>query len=272
MDLVELRWLVSNLMLPPASPMLLVIAGLLLLGRLRDPGPAGTRRRWGRRVLVAGVVLGWALSTPLVAGALAAWVEGDLEALSDARLRDELASASPPGAIVILGGGMGFDERELPHQENVNEATLQRLAHGARIARVTGLPVLVSGGRPPQRQNAEAQLMARTLRESMGVEPRWIEARSRDTAGNARESAQLLGEDGVTRVVLVTQAYHIPRARAAFEAAGLEVLPAPHGFLGGGVNGNYLVGLLPSANAVKRSWLALHEVLGIAWYRLRGRA
>jgi uncharacterized SAM-binding protein YcdF (DUF218 family) len=111
--------------------------------------------------------------------------------------------------------------------------------------------------------------MARVLSESFGLQARWIEDASRDTAGNARESGRRLGQAGVRSVVLVTHAVHMRRAKATFEAAGLEVLAAPHGFLGGsGVEGPG--SFLPSAGAVHASWLALHEALGLAWYRLRG--
>lgn len=294
MDPVELRWLASNLLLPPAGPLLLAVIGLVLAACTRSgkagagerDGGAGVRGRggeggraggggggrWGWRLAAAGIAAAWLLATPMVAQTLARWVEGDATALSDESLRAELASAAAPGAVVVLGGGVAFDEREQPHAERVNAATLQRLAYGARLARVSGLPLLVSGGRPPRRSETEAALMARMLRESMGLAPRWLEDRSRDTAGNARESARMLSEAGVRRIVLVTEAYHMRRARAAFEAAGLEVLPAPFGFAGGDPFAGGLASVLPSAGATRLSWLVLHEVLGMAWYRLRGRA
>ena len=265
MDLVSLRWLLSNLLLPPAAPLLLALAGWGLL--------VGSRRRaWARAghvLLALGLASGWLTAMPLGAQLIARWVEGDLQALGDERLRAELAGARPPGAIVVLGGGVTHDARELPHRDSVSMLTLQRLAQGARLARASGLPLLLSGGRAPDREFSEAQLMARVLEESMGLSARWIEDESRDTAGNARQTAARLAGAGVGRIVLVTQAYHMPRAQAAFEAAGLAVLPAPHGFMGG-VKIDGPGSFLPSAGAVRTSWLALHEALGLAWYRLRG--
>lgn len=267
MDPVQLRWLFSNLLLPPAGPLLLAVAGFILLrGSARA---AGLRGRAGSVLLALGLASAWGLSMPIGAQLIARWVEGDIAALTDERLRDELGGRSPPGAVVILAGGVTHDERERPYADSVSALTLQRLAHGARIARVGGLPVLLSGGRPPDREYSEAGLMARVLEENMGMSARWIEDGSRDTAGNARETARRLAEAGVRRIVLVTQAYHMRRAQAAFEAAGLEVLPAPHGFMGG-VKVDGVGSFLPSAGAVRTSWLALHEALGFAWYRLRG--
>lgn len=279
MDLVSLRWLFSNMLLPPAAPLLLAVGGLaLLLAAGSQGGPqAGSRgggraqAHAGRALLAIGLAAAWLTSMPLGAQLTARWVEGDLAALTDDRLREELAGPAPPGAIVILAGGVTHDERERPHRDSVNAMTLQRLAQGARLARLSGLPVLLSGGRAPNREFSEAALMARVLEESMGVSARWIEDASRDTAGNARLTAGRLREAGVGRIVLVTQAYHMRRSQAAFEAAGLEVLAAPHGFMGG-VKVDGIGSFLPSAGAVRISWLALHEALGLVWYRLRGHA
>jgi len=273
MDLVSLRWLFSNLLLPPAAPLLMALAGYAILLAAGAGAGAGARggahARVGRALLVAGLAGAWLTSMPLGAQLLARCVETDVVALTDARLREELAGPTPPGAIVILAGGVTHDARERPHRDSVNATTLQRLAQGARLARASGLPVLLSGGRPPDRDFSEAMLMARVLEESMGLSARWLEDRSRDTAGNASETARLLGDAGVRRIVLVTQAYHMRRARAAFEAAGLEVLAAPHGFMGG-VKVDGIGSFLPSAGAVRISWLALHEALGLGWYWARG--
>lgn len=50
------------------------------------------------------------------------------------------------------------------------------------------------------------------------------------TAGeNARFSAAILAPLGVTRILLVTDAFHMPRARRAFAIAGLDPIAAPTG-------------------------------------------
>ena len=57
--------------------------------------------------------------------------------------------------------------------------------------------------------------------------------------------------------------------RAAFQAAGLDVVAAPHGFRSGGEIG--LLDFIPSSSAMESSWLALHESLGMLWYRWTDR-
>jgi uncharacterized SAM-binding protein YcdF (DUF218 family) len=239
------------------------MAGVLLLRRLPSVG---------RALVASGVVILWLLSTHWVAGILMRWVEAGqrpLEAVVWQAARD---GSAPPKALVILGGGAMPDGPFEPHRERLQPRSLERAVAGARMARATGLPVLVTGGRPQPLGNSEAGLMRQVIQDDLGVSVRWVEERSRDTAENASFSAELLRAEGITAVVLVTHAYHMPRARRVFEAAGLTVLPAPHDWIGGPPRGPSLFGLLPSATAVEASWLALHEMTGMLWYRLRALA
>lgn len=114
--------------------------------------------------------------------------------------------------------------------------------------------------------------MRSVLEDDLAVPVRWAEEASLDTAENASLSAAMLRAEGISAVVLVTHAYHMPRARRAFEAAGLTVLPAPHGWAGNRPEHFVLRHFLPSAHALETSWLALHELTGMLWYRLRGLA
>ncbi len=265
MEGASLKGLVSSLLLPPAGPLLLALLGAWLARR----GARG-RVRAGRGLLAVGLLSAWLLSTSAVAEAMIGWLEAySPPALTGDALAAQMRGPAPPGAIVVLGSGVRHNEREWPRHEYPNARTLERLTFGALLARESGLPVLVSGGTPRRRDASEASLMAWTLRESFAVEPRWIEEHSRDTAENAVESARLLRADGVRRVVLVTQAYHMPRAQAAFVAAGLDVVAAPHGFAGSFEIDGWGA-FVPSAGAVTVSWLATHEAVGLLWYRMRG--
>lgn len=264
MEWPSLKSLFTGLVLPPAGPLLVMVIGSWLATR--------RRHRWaraGRVTLGVGLASAWLLSTPLVAEALIGWVESYVpRPLTAEALVREMRGPSPPGAIVVLGGGARRNEREKPEHEWPAPRTLERLAFGALLARASGLPILVSGGRPPSFDKSEAALMARTLRASFGIAPRWVEEKSRDTAANAGESARILAAAGVRRVVLVTQAYHMPRALASFRAAGLDAIAAPHGFAGA-IEVRGWQAFVPDAGAIALSRLALHELIGRVWYRMR---
>jgi uncharacterized SAM-binding protein YcdF (DUF218 family) len=72
---------------------------------------------------------------------------------------------------------------------------------------------------------SEAEIMCRLARDC-GVPEKalFVEPASRDTLGNARESARLLSSLGLSRVVLVSDRAHLLRARILFALAGLKVV------------------------------------------------
>jgi uncharacterized SAM-binding protein YcdF (DUF218 family) len=128
-------------------------------------------------------------------------------------------------------------------------------------------PILVSGGSVTGLTSPEARLMSAILTKEFHVPVRWVEDRSRDTLGNAVESARILKPLGIRTVYLVTHAWHIRRARLAFESVGFEVVAAPTEF-----RREEEVGIqdyLPRASALLDSYYFFHEALGYLWYQLR---
>lgn len=238
--------LVSAFLLPPLN--LLVVAGIGLYLWHKRPRAA--------RILVAVSVTSlWLLSTPFVADSLLQSLEGTPADLSN-------ASAD---AIVVLSGGQHFNAAEYGGNR-VSKETLERLRYAAMLYRQTGKPVLVSGG-DPQGIGAEAPLMKQVLEQEYYVPVRWVEDSSDNTLENARHSHDLLSREGMTRIYLVTHAWHMPRSVQVFERAGFEVIPAATAF-----TTRYRTNLLsfvPNASALLESYLYMHEVVGMLWYRLK---
>ena len=240
--------LLSALLLPPGNGLLLIaIAGL------------GRRRRWAYSLAFLGALLLLLQSLPLVGSALM----GTLERRAGPVLQD----AAGAQAIVVLGSGLELDAEEYGG-DTATDRTLVRTRYGATLARRFDLPVLVSGGRPVNAMRSEAEVMADILENEFKVPVRWREMQSMDTIQNAALSAAILKEAGIRRIVLVTQAFHMPRAVRLFRAAGLEVVPAPTHFKAGGLGPAVVADFLPSASALHNSFYALHEWLGIAWLAL----
>jgi uncharacterized SAM-binding protein YcdF (DUF218 family) len=243
----ELKPVLAALVLPPAGPLLLALAGVLLARR---------QRRAGLVLSLAGIVIAWALSTNAVALVLARLL---LPPVAPAVLQD----VQKTQAIVVLGGGV------LPRAPEYGEVqpsanTLARLRYGARLARQSTLPLGFAGGigwaSGAMRTESEGAVARRVLEQEYGVKPQWVEDQSRDTEENARNMGALLLSQGVRRVALVTDAWHMPRAVAEFRRAGFDVLPAPTGFPG--PHARPLLEWLPSASGmllgreVVREWLA----------------
>lgn len=233
------------LLLPPGNGLLL----LCLAGLYR-------RRRWAFGLAACATALLVLQSLPLVSGALMASLEQ--------RAGPVIADAGGAQAIVVLSSGLDLHQPEYGG-DTAGERTLLRLRYGAVLAKRFGLPLLVAGGRPENATRTEAAVMADILEREFAVKARWQEGESRNTAENAARSATILREAGVRRVVLVTQAFHMPRAVRLFRAAGLEVVPAPTQFKTGGASLPGVLDLLPQSQALRNSYFALHEWLGMAW-------
>jgi uncharacterized SAM-binding protein YcdF (DUF218 family) len=172
----------------------------------------------------------------------------------------DVNAARSAKAIVILGGGT---RRNAPEYggDTMATLTLERVRYGARVARLTGLPVLVSGGSVLGGE-PEAKLMAASLEHEFGVQVRWVEARSRTTHENAVFSAATLKREGIDHVVLVTHVFDTRRAVAEFQAQGVSVVVAPTGgYRNHGDDDRDIFDYLPSMGGLTRSYYVTYEIL-----------
>jgi uncharacterized SAM-binding protein YcdF (DUF218 family) len=236
MFLLYLKTTLKKLFLPPAGPLLIAFAGLLLIKR---------RPVLGRSLVFVGIATLWLLSTP--------WVANTLQNMAEHYPPLDLRAAGNAQAIVILGGG----GQRLYAPEYAGPAAgpvlLERLTYGAYVAHETQLPVLVTGFK------VEAVAMHATLSRNFGIETRWFDDAAYDTFENARNSARLLKADGIQRIILVTHATHMRRSVEEFRGAGLDVVPAP---LGMNDTTHFGLGLQPYPDALWRSYAAINELVG----------
>lgn len=246
-------WLVTNLAAAWLMPLgLALLAGALGL-RLARRHP-----RAGKGLTLGALGVLWLVATPWCSGVLLGWLAGPPA--------DPL-QAAPAQAIVVLGGGKYYTAPEYGGRDSVGDMTLIRLRYAVALHRQTGKPILVTGGSPEGSTTSEANTMKAALENEWRVPVQWAESASRNTLENARLSRALLAPLGVNRIYLVTHAWHMPRARYAFERAGFDVVPAPTRFATGyDVN---LLDFLPQAGALRDSTYFFHEVLGLLWYRLK---
>ena len=170
-------------------------------------------------------------------------------------------------AIVVLGGGRNPKAREYGRDID-SVGTLQRNHYAAFLYKQTNLPMLVTGGNIDLINDSESSVMADTLKNSFNVEVKWKEDKSRNTAENAIYSAAILKEEGINKIYLVTHAFHMSRAVMMFKQAGINVTPAPTVFSYAKTNPGWSY-YIPSASALYGTRTALHEYIGILWYKLK---
>ncbi len=236
-----LKKFILGLALPPTGPIILAIAGLVL-----------TRYR-----LLVGKFLGvvsltglLVLSTPWAAGVLMDSLQKNTP-ISES----QLATCQ---AIVVLGGGIYRNAPEY-NGDTIGYVSLERLRYALYLSKLSGLPIVAAGG-SPEGGIPESITMRQSAEDDFRGQIQWIEDQSVDTSSSAKSSAKLLNDHNIKRVALVSNAWHLPRAVAKFEAAGLSVVPAPMGF---SVSTTDVYAFLPSAGGLSATNRALHEWLGI---------
>lgn len=244
---------VGTLLTPPALFLFLALLGLWLQIRWRYLGVG---------IASAGVLALLILSLPITADFLVGTLESSVPRL----MVTSEALQKQAGAIVVLGGGRTADTPEYGG-DTVSGFTLERLRYAARLHRTSRLPLLVTGGSVFGEPISEAKLMRDVLKQDFQADVAWVEERSRTTHENAVYTRAILEAIGINRVVLVTHAWHMPRAVLAFQQAGMDVIPAPTVYTARG-SAITVLRLLPSGMGLSKSNLALHEWLGILWYRL----
>ncbi|MES9941246.1 MAG: YdcF family protein [Candidatus Thiodiazotropha sp. 6PLUC2] len=244
--------LISTLILPPAGPLLLGLIGLLLWATA-----------FGRKLVVIALLLQITLSLPITGELIFSTLQKH-PPLSRQQIQDNQAQA-----IVVLGGGR---YREAPEygSDTASLRLLSRLRYAANIARETGLPIIPSGGKPGGKGDSEAEISAKILLLDYGISVRHMDKRSRNTWENARNIAQLIDGLDIKKVILITDAAHMPRAADAFKRHGVQLIPAPINFEYQlqGERPNY-ERFIPSMTAAMNISLGLHELLGQFWYSLK---
>jgi uncharacterized SAM-binding protein YcdF (DUF218 family) len=220
MQFGDFKALISPLVLPPAGPLLLALLAVLMIVGLKR-APRVRRVAWGL-VLVSLLAL-WLLSCHAVALRLTGWLLPLPSPVSESAL-----ASMRPQAVVVLGGGVLAQAPEYGAAQP-SSATMARLRYGIRLARTHPLPLAFAGGRGWGGLGtvSEAEAVKHSATQDFGFEIRWLDDQSRDTRENAQRIAAMLQPEGVRRIALVSDAWHLPRATLEFERAGFQVLPAP---------------------------------------------
>jgi uncharacterized SAM-binding protein YcdF (DUF218 family) len=246
-----LQWISYSSLIPPNLFILLAMVGSVLAWRWRRPGLV---------LATAAAACLYLASTPAVSFLLMRSVDGL------ARIVPTLPLPAPPGAIVVLSAE--YRHSNSPGgRDIVGPVTLERLAEAAQEQRRTGLPILVSGGWLEDSDNSLAGMMAESLESEFRVPVRWREERSRTTYENALYSAAILRRAGIASALVVTNPWHMARALWSFYAVGYPVVAAP---LPEGQSLPLSPSIaFPQVPALVGSYYALHELIGLAWYKLR---
>lgn len=183
------------------------------------------------------------------------------------------ASHGAPDGVIVLGGVIAEDVSAARGAVALNESA-ERVTVAAELARrYPKLRIIFSGGTNALLfdKGAEAGFAVRQL-EDLGVARERIvaEEQSRNTVENAVFSRLIANPQPGQRWLLLTSAFHMPRAIAVFRAAGFPVEAYPVDWRTTGPMD--LVRPYPSVSeGLRRTDVAVREWIGLLLYRLTGK-
>lgn len=241
-----------------AAPSALLILGALI-------GAAFSARRSGQLLALG------CLAILLVLGAAPAGAL--LIAPLENRFPAPPADAPPPYGVIVLGGAID-DDISLARGQTTFDEGAERLTQAVVLARrFPSARIVYTGGSNSLRgrPSSEAE-QARNLMVALGVDAQRVtlETRSRNTDENARFTAEIVHPQPDQRWLIVTSAYHMPRAMGLFRKAGFNAIAEPVDYrtLGGPADWRPNVNL---PHGLVLFDLAVHEWVGLVAYRLSGR-
>ena len=213
------------------------------------------RRRFSTVLWMAAALLVYLAAIAPVSNALLTPLEDRYPPLADIR-------KLPPVRYIVVLGSSYTPYDGIPITAALGGEALPRIAEGVRLMRqMPGAKLIVSGG--PAKNWPPSALGYAEFAGEFGVDAGSIVKldRSRDTAEEATSVAALVGD---SPFILVTSAYHMPRAMRLMQAAGAHPIPAPTGQLVSRQSGFDARRLLPQSASIGKTERALHEYIGLA--------
>ena len=242
----ELKPYLTAVVMPPASLLILILAGSLLIK---------SNAKLARRIILGSAAALWILSTNV----FPVWLHNAVTPKYPT-VTAEILKEKSVQAIVVIGAGVvtGLPDGD----QQMSRTSLERLRLGAQLARQSGLPLAFSGGSgwgAKDTSVSEAEVAEAVLLNAFGKRLNFKESSSRDTKENAANSWVVLSNQGLTKIALVTHTTHMPRASTEFKALGFEVVEAAVGQPK--LGSEAILGWLPGASNLELSQSMLRELL-----------
>lgn len=249
----------------PLTWVLLFLVVLVLL----VASPISPRRlRWIRYLAASSLFLVYILGSPVSSRLLLGLIE------QQAPIFDS-TTTKRFDAIVVLGGGVA-GKGTLRLSDELSPASMERTICGADLfVRGFAPRIIFAGGDASifgegPKEGVEMKQLA--LRLGVPEEAIIVEERSRTTYENAVETKRIIGNGSI---LMVTSAFHIPRALGLFHRQGIDAVPYPCGYYIQDRLEDEIVSdpfdLLPEVDALRRTTLAINEIAGTLLYRATGK-
>jgi uncharacterized SAM-binding protein YcdF (DUF218 family) len=234
----------ASLLMPPGIFILIFLVMAIWLWRKNEKRAAS--------IMGAATIVFYLLSTFWISGLLIGSLEN----------KYSMPKEFNGDCIVMLGGGALSGTPALDGEGTLSGAAGSRMALVAQLYKMTGFPVIVSGGQVYDDSGNEAHIASRELM-LLGVpeDKILIEDKSLNTRQNAIFTCEIIRSHGWNKPILVTSAFHMDRSVLNFEKEGVEVIPAPADFRTNRPQSFNMNKLRPNADALGDSVIYMQEKL-----------
>jgi uncharacterized SAM-binding protein YcdF (DUF218 family) len=172
--------------------------------------------------------------------------------------------------VITLGGAVDQFSTRARNSISLNDHSERLTEFVALARRYPGLKLVYTGGSASlTRPDIKETLVARRLFDSLGVAPGRViyEDQSRNTRENAVFTHRLIAPPAGQKWLLITSAFHMPRAVGVFRKAGWTIVPYPVSYIT--YDGDYSFWRAP-LGALRNLSAGVHEWIGLVAYRLMG--
>ena len=233
------------------SPLFLIIS-LIIFGLIIG----------SKKISLTGVIILFILSMPIVSDKLIAYLESDYELIKPSKVESA-------DAVVVLSGMVKTIQTKNGLDYEWGEAA-DRIFAGIDLFKSNKAPVLIlTGGKLPWSIGVPEGEYLRDVAIDLGVPKKdiLITENVENTDQEAKAIKKILLLDN-PKVILVTSAFHMPRAQLVFEAAGINVIPFPVDFIIGAEKFTFM-SFIPSAGSFSSTSFFVREMIGRTYYSLK---
>ena len=233
------------------SPLFLIIS-LIILGLILN----------SKKISLTGIAILIIFSVPIVSNKLLAYLESDYELIKPSKVESA-------DAIVVLSG-MVSTIKTKDGLEYEWGSGVDRFFTGIDLFNLNKAPTLIfTGGKLPWSIGVPEGEFLKKEAIKLGIPKKdiLITENVENTDQEAKAIKKLLSTDN-PKIILVTSAFHMPRAKLVFEAAGINVIPSPVDFIIGAEKLTFM-NLIPSASSFANTSFFVREMIGRTYYNLK---
>jgi len=250
--------ILSNILI---SPGIFIIALLLILLL----SMVSRYQKYGRILLIKIIILAYLLSIEPVKDLIVQPLEKSFSPISKERIEDG-------DCYIVLGGGI-YDNAPTSLGENTGIPTpgaLTRIVEGVKLYKVNPKKIIISGGIVYSGDKSEGSIYKKIMID-LGVpsEDIIVEGRSKTTEENAKYTKEIMIKRKYKKAVLVTSATHMKRSVYIFEKKGVEVIPAPTGYISRYKENYGIDSYFPNSVNFVGVTAAIWEYIGLIFYKFK---